>query len=142
MDSPWGKPAWRGVAEPGAELVRPIYGLRKSVGRAGSPGCFRVDATLIYMARVPNALFAWCRVAGVVLPRASVTSLARRARIARQHMSRWVHGEHEPSLTTLFRLSEALRVPVGDVAEACRQAVEAHRQGLAVERARKAAERR
>ena len=24
MDSPWGKPAWRGVAEPGAELVRPV----------------------------------------------------------------------------------------------------------------------
>ena len=132
------------LGQPGtAELVRPIYGLRKSVGRAGSPALLAfgwVRLGFVKASAVP--LRRWCEVAGVRPAPAGTEALARGTGLYPSRVWMLVMGREAPTLLTLFRLSEALRVPVGDIAEACRQAVLAHRQGLAVERARKAAERR
>jgi transcriptional regulator with XRE-family HTH domain len=42
----------------------------------------------------------------------SQTTLAKRARLSREHIARLEAGRHAPSVTTLTKLAKALGVPV------------------------------
>ena len=87
-------------------------------------------------------LSKWCEVAGVEPAPKGYGALGRGLAMHRAVAWRIVRGERQPSLGMLDRISRALRVPVGAVAEACLAARADYLARQEVERARKEAESR
>ncbi len=93
------------------------------------------------MQRSQQALTLWCRDAGLTPQPRTVCALARGVGLSRPTVYAWLTGTRRPIVDSLRQLSTALRLPLESVAVACERSRERYLAELAVEAARRRAER-